>query len=250
MENSIQELQDKIDDLYLKHEEDLDLSHELGSDSYCLYCEQYVKLTKQQTLLKKEWKKKHSNSKGTHLKKVKEKKLFEVSLTDASKYLVYALDEAEIAKLLKINMSAIHQQTVIAAKYWDTFYIETNNGTLTTVKQLIKTKRSRVVSTYSISTNQDVRHYCFNDIPFEYLIYNDKRFELLERFAKPYLVTKTKKFNANGRASIQLPTGSIGVSKGDVLLKITNKVIVAIDKEDFQQHFSQEENYTWTADYN
>lgn len=248
MENSIQELQNKIDDLRLKHEEDLDLNHELGSDSYCLYCEQYLKLTKQQTMLKKEWKKKHSNSKGTCQKNVKEKKLFEVSLKDASKYLVYALDEIEVAKLLKIDISAIRQQTVIAVKYWDTFYIETSNGTLTTVKQLIKTKRSRVVSTYSISTNQDVRHYCFNDIPFEYLIYNDKRFELLERFAKPYLVTKTKKFKTNGRASIQLPTGSIGVSRGDVLLKITNKVIVAIDKEDFQQHFSQEENYTWTTE--
>lgn len=38
---------------------------------------------------------------------------------------------------------------------------------------------------------------------------------------------------------IALPTGAIGVSDGEVLLKITKKLIVAIDKEDFEENFSE-----------
>ncbi len=132
-------------------------------------------------------------------------------------------------------------------KYWDGLYIETESGALTTVRLLITSKRARILATYAPSMNQNVRHYCFNDTPFEYIIYDASQIELLERFVAPYPVTKTKKFKTTGRVMIPLPTGAIGVSEGEVLVKITKKVIVSIEKEDFEANFSEEENLVWTT---
>lgn len=247
MEKTLTELQEKIEVLQTKHDEDIELSHTLGSDSYCLYCEQYKKLMKQQESLFKKIGKNSAAAKKYTAKTVKEKTLFEISLTDASKYLVYAADMDEALILLKIPMNKVHKHTTIPTKYWNDFYIETYNGTLTTVRQIITTRRSRVVSTYSLSKNPEVRHYCFNETPFQYLFYNSKRLELLEKFVRPYPVIQTKKFKSTGRVAIQLPTGTIGIDHGELLLKITDKVIVVIEEEDFKKNFSEQENHVWTA---
>lgn len=70
---------------------------------------------------------------------------------------------------------------------------------------------------------------------------------MLEKFVAPYPITKTKKFKSNGRVTIALPTGAIGVSNDEVLLKITKKLIVAIDKEDLEENFSEQENLVWSV---
>lgn len=255
MNHSLEDIKKKIELVQKKHDNDLDLmGHKIGSDPYCLYCEQYKKLLRKEKALKKI---KHTDT--STFKKVelepavettyqpKQKELFEVSLKSGDKYLVFALDIEQVADLLQVPGYSIVKHAEVPRKYWHGLYIETKHGTLTTVDKLIKNSRSRIVSKFSLSNNSDVRHYCFNDTPFEFIVYDANRFDLLEKFVGEYVITKTKKFKTNGRVTIALPTGAIGVSAGDVLLKITEKVIVAIDKEDFEENFSEQENLVWTT---
>lgn len=253
MELSLQDIQTKIALLKKKHDEDIDLvDHTIGQDNYCLYCEQYKKLLKKEQTLKKIKDTDISSLKEITLapaasKKSNQKQLFEVSLKSGDKYMVYALDVDQAASLLKVPTYSIVKHTELPKKYWETLYIESENGTLLTAKQLITGSRSKIISKYAPSNNIYVRHYCFNETPFEYIAYNKDHYDLLEKFVAPYPITKTKKFKANGRVMIALPTGAIGVSDGEVLLKITKKLIVAIDKEDFEENFSEQENLVWSV---
>ncbi|WP_338350709.1 hypothetical protein [Enterococcus faecalis] len=261
---TLQQVQEKLALLQEKHESDIDLmDHNIGKDSYCLLCEQYKELLKQeQVLLKqeravkkiqKEQKEVKINENG--FKEIKlapaigkiEKQLFEITVKDGTQYLVYARDLDQVARLLGISPSQISKHAEVPVKYWDGLYIESENGALTTVRLLVTSKRARILATYAPSMNQNIRHYCFNDTPFEYIVYDASQIELLERFVAPYPVTKTKKFKTTGRVMIPLPTGAIGVSEGEVLVKITEKVIVSIEKEDFEANFSEEENLVWTT---
>lgn len=253
MELSLQDIQTKIALLQKKHDEDIDLlDHTIGKDSYCLYCEQYKKLLKKEQALKKIKHTEDSSFKEITLapavnKQSTQKQLFEISLKNGNKYMVYALDVDQAASLLKVPTYSIVKHTELPKKYWETLYIESENGTLLTAKQLINGNRSKIISKYAPSNNIYVRHYCFNDTPFEYIIYNKDHYDLLEKFVAPYPITKTKKFKSNGRVTISLPTGAIGVSNDEVLLKITKKLIVAIDKEDFEENFSEQENFVWSV---
>uniref|UniRef100_UPI00359C43C0 hypothetical protein n=1 Tax=Enterococcus faecalis TaxID=1351 RepID=UPI00359C43C0 len=253
MELSLQEIQTKITLLKKKHDEDIDLvDHTIGQDNYCLYCEQYKQLLRKEQKLKK--------IKNTDVSSFKEitlaptvsvqsnqKQLFEISLKNGDKYMVYALDIDQAASLLKVPTYSIVKHTELPKKYWNTLYIESENGTLLTAKQLIAGSRSKIISKYAPSNNIYVRHYCFNETPFEYIVYNKDHYDLLEKFVAPYPITKTKKFKSNGRVTITLPTGAIGVSNDEVLLKITKKLIVTIDKEDFEENFSEQENLVWSV---
>uniref|UniRef100_UPI00359C7C3F hypothetical protein n=1 Tax=Enterococcus faecalis TaxID=1351 RepID=UPI00359C7C3F len=253
MELSLQEIQTKITLLQKKHDEDIDLvDHTIGQDNYCLYCEQYKQLLRKEQKLKK--------IKNTDVSSFKEitlaptvsvqsnqKQLFEISLKNGDKYMVYALDIDQAASLLKVPTYSIVKHTELPKKYWNTLYIESENGTLLTAKQLIAGSRSKIISKYAPSNNIYVRHYCFNETPFEYIVYNKDHYDLLEKFVAPYPITKTKKFKSNGRVTITLPTGAIGVSNDEVLLKITKKLIVTIDKEDFEENFSEQENLVWSV---
>ncbi|EOH1637470.1 hypothetical protein ACLSNP_002750 [Enterococcus faecalis] len=255
MTGTLQQVQEKLSLLQEKHESDIDLmNHNIGKDFYCLMCEQYKKLLKQeQELLKQADNKTISSEKN--LKEIKlaptvrrkEKKLLEATMKNGSKYMVYARDVDEVARLLGVSSSQISKQTEVSVKYWDGIYIESENGSLTTIRQLMTSKRSRIISTYAPSKNQQVRRYCYNDTPFEYIVYDTNHIELLERFVAPYPITKTKKFKTTGRVTIALPTGAIGVSEGEVLLKITDKLIVGIEKADFEENFSEEENLVWST---
>ena len=253
MELSLQEIQTKIALLQKKHDEDIDLvDHTIGKDNYCLYCEQYKKLLQKEQVLKKRKNTKDSSFKEitqspTVDKQATQKQLFEILLKNGDKYMVYALDMDQAASLLKIPTYSIVKHTVLPKKYWKTLYIESNNGTLLTAKQLITENRSKIISKYAPSNNIYVRHYCFNETPFEYIVYNKDHYDLLEKFVAPYPITKTKKFKSSGRVTIALPTGAIGVSDGEVLLKITKKLIVSIDKEDFEENFSVQENLVWSV---
>lgn len=181
------------------------------------------------------------------VRSMKLKSLYEVVLADGSKYMVYAKSLEEVAKLVKVSVSKIKKETVIQEKYWDGLFVEGDRGNLVTVKQLMASKRSRIVAGYVISENKNVRQYCYNDTPIEYLLYEREHYELLERFVKPYEIIRTKKFKTTGRVTIHTAHGSIGVSPKEVLLKITKKLIVVISEEEFLDNFSKEENYAWSV---
>ncbi|EOV2449544.1 hypothetical protein ACOMOD_002395 [Enterococcus faecalis] len=259
---TVQQVQKKSALLQEKHESDIDLiEHRIGKDPYCLLCEQYKKLMKQeQVLLKQERALKKiqkeqeeaiiNEDELTEVKLVSairkiEKQLFEITIKDGAKYLVYARDIDQVARLLGVAPSQISKHVKVPIKYWESMYIELENGTLTTVSQLITSKRARILSTHAPSMNQNVRHYCFNNIPFEYIIYESSKIEFLEQFVSPYPITPTKKFKTTGCVMIPLPTGAIEVSVGEILVKITEKVIVPIEKEDFKANFSEKENLVW-----
>lgn len=238
----VDELKKEIEKLIVTHENDSDLDHVIGKDNYCLYCEKYNNLVEEQKRL------------GIVIEKrivkpvdsTKLKSLYEVLLEDGSKYMVYGKNLEEVAKLIKTTVSKIKKETIIQEKYWNGLFVEGDRGNLVTVKQLMTSKRSRIIASFMISENKHVRKYCYNDTPIEYLLYEKEHYELLERFVKPYEIIQTKKFKITGRVSIHTEHGSIGVSPNEVLLKITKKMIVVISEEEFLDNFSKEENYAWS----
>jgi hypothetical protein len=247
------ELLVRIDELKQIHESDPDLDHPIGSDPFCLYCDEYKDLIKKLKKVSPTQKTSGATSEANEQAKRRLKKasggksLYEVTVKSDDSYMIYSRGEIETSSILKIRESEIIKHVEIPKKYWPTTYVEKANGDLIAVKDIITSERSRIISKQDLSSNPNVRHYCYNETPFEYLVYNLERMDLVERFAKPYQVEKTKKFNKTGRVTLFIPTGTIAVDPGEVLLKITDRVIVKIEKDDFEAHFVEQENYVWRA---
>lgn len=244
MTKTFDQLHKELSILRAKHDLDPDLAdHEIGKDELCLYCEQYNELLKELKILNPT--EKRAIEKETAQRAMDGKALYEVTLKNGDAYMIFATGENEMANLLKIHTSDILKTKEIVPKYWSTTYVEQENGSLATVKSLLTTRRSRIVSKQDLSTNQEVRHYCYNETPFEYMIVDSERFDLVERFVRPYEAVKTKKFNKTGRITLMLPTGTVAVGPGEILMKITRQVFVIIQESDFREHFSEEENLVW-----
>lgn len=256
--------EDKIKDIRAAHLKNPDLFHQLGSDRYCRYCEQYNLYT---SLLNtcieeiQEYEKEHNVvdpviKELRFVKKVRERpvtrrkySVFDIVFKDGEEYLLYGHSPSSCCRLVHRDPDDISRSTIVTESYYETTYLEKKNGGLSTLDVVLKEHKSKRKSALIIARKAQSKlkeqGTCYNEQPFEFLKYSKNLYSKLEQFCTNCKITRTKKFNKTGRVSIETPRGSLGLDAGNVLIKLGKDIFIALPLEDFQENFVEDENLVW-----
>lgn len=79
--------------------------------------------------------------------------------------------------------------------------------------------------------------YCKPNETPQYLLYSKKNWREVKNFCKPFLIERTKKGTAKGRAVIDLPTGNTAFEYGMILVKMGTTRILICTKNEFEDLF-------------
>ena len=238
-----------------RHQDDRDLFHPIGSDKYCLYCEQYVELNEKAAAIRNRietYEKKHK-VKNPLIAKIAAPpsesifSVYEVCFKTGEEFLVYSDSSESCCAYLNKDVSSMVRSTKLPKEYLNSIYLETDDGTIVTLANAVKGlwRRNKLLAEKS-QTKIRTRGLCFNEQPFEFFKYFSPNFDRLKAFCgKDCPVVKTKRFNKTGKVSIQDRRGMFALEKGQVLLKLGKDLLIPLSKEDFEQNFSEEESLTW-----
>lgn len=233
----LENYQKRIEYLIKLHHTNPELQHQIGKDSYCLYCDEYKQLINKI--------KSDPNYRGDYIN-VGIKKLYFVELEDESAFLVLTHHPEGVDRLLKREGLAIKFVNKIPQKYWQLYYIENEFGELVPVDKLLQNnKQVRILARKGKSIHHKSKGYVTPKVPLSYLIYNEQTFSELENFIFPSEVVKTKEFKQKGRIYIESSLGKQVLDYGQVLLKLPADVIVIYNKEDFFKNFESDEEMVW-----
>lgn len=264
LEQERMDLEKQLTKIKQKHEKDPDLDHTIGMDDLCLFCDQYKVVQKKLKIIYSRISKNKRNKEALQRKSKKEKnieitvpfkdptvkhrkpkvlKVFQVTTNEYDEFLIAVYKKEEVYNFVPVL--TIKKITEIPEKYWEQTFVETDNGSLMAVSSIVPyLGTTRIVSKKAQSVNR-YRRRCYNEQPLEFLIYSPERFEELQKFAAPFEVSKTKKFNSQGRVAVNLPTGMTALVPDTILLKLTARTFVAMEQEEFYAYFQEEENLVW-----
>lgn len=140
-----------LEEITKKHEKDTDLSHVIGKDKDCLYCENYLTINKKLQKLLKEislYEEKHQISfdgRETN-KNIKEdeqpKKIYKIYsflFEDGSEYLIYTSSKKEGCQTVKKPLSSLIRQKLVSKNFYHSIYIEQENGMVNTLQEIMNT---------------------------------------------------------------------------------------------------------------
>lgn len=242
------------------HENDSDLSHTVGLDPYCQYCEQYNDLENKFQTIKKniqlyEVEHKISSTKTTPKKPIKKKRtnspyvVYDIIFKDGDQYLIYSNSLDNAASIAKRNSDDISHSTVIKKEYYHSQYLENKNGDVTNLSILVTDlkKKSVVLAKKEQNTNR-IKGLCYNEIPFEFFRYSINQIEKLKKFCgENTTITKSKKNSGikKGKINIQGSRGSFSLENGQILVKLGKGFFITMTPEEFEEYFSEAESLRW-----
>lgn len=236
LKNEIHLLKKQIEATIQEHQDDPDLAHRIGSDSYCLYCEKHQEY-------QKEFKRVTKKIKDLEFSLIK-KFLYHVIHIDTQETLVFATSFQESCEVLGIEKAQIKDLKMIPQSYWKEFYIEDLEfGHIRTVEELTRDQQSKVIAGKEKLARY--RGQAFNSVPFPYFKYNQTYFDEFELFCQPSKVVRTKKFELTGKLAIQTSHGMIAIAPDDYLVKITPEHYLVFSEDDFQKFFDDNNNMNW-----
>lgn len=140
-----------LEEITKKHEKDPDLSHAIGKDKDCLYCENYLTINKKLQKLLKEislYEENHQiNFDGrqtdTNLKESeppkKIYKIYSFLFEDGSEYLIYTSSKKEGCQAVKKPLSSLMRQKLVSKKFFPSIYLEQENGRVHTLQEIVNT---------------------------------------------------------------------------------------------------------------
>lgn len=224
---------ERIEFLVNIHTTNPELNHQVGKDSYCMYCDEYKKLLYKINNDK--------NATDTYLN-MGIKKVYFVELEDESKFLTLVHHPERIEKMLKKEDSAIKSINKIPQKYWQTYYIENEFGELIAMDSLLRlNKRVRVLAKKGESINHKQKGYVTPKTPLPYFVYTENSVNELENFISPEIIET----DSNGCLSLKTPLGSQKLEYGQVLLKLSPGILIIYNQKDFFNNFESDEEMVW-----
>ncbi|MBO0428370.1 hypothetical protein JZO82_04260 [Vagococcus fluvialis] len=232
----LNEYKKRLDVLTSIHENDPDFGHIIGSDRDCAYCDEYKQLVKKYNI---------DTKKAVTTKEMTDKQLYSVILSDETEYMVYANGEAKIKTLLKLKHNVIDQMTIIPEKYWESYYIENETGSLLKLSRIMENRRMRIIAAKTLSSYKKIEGFVTTTEPISYLIHQKEKLEKTKEFVSPCEVIVTKKFNKTGKVAINTNQGNISVNEGQVLIKLPKDTYVVYDEKDFLEFFFSEDSMVW-----
>ncbi|MFB5323040.1 hypothetical protein [Enterococcus avium] len=249
-----EQCEEDIEKVIRRHKNDPDLFHSIGSDNYCLYCEQYKELNEKVARIRNrieayEMKHKVKNPLVLKIETPAEAvfSVYEVVFKTGEEYLVYSDSTESCCAYLDKDISSLVRSTKLPKEYLYSIYLETDDGTIVTLANTVKglRRRNKLLAEKS-QTKMRTHGLYFNESPIEFFKYFSPNFDRLKAFCgEECPVVKTKKFNKTGKVSIQDRRGMFALEKGQVLLKMGKDILIPLSKEEFIQNFSEEEALTW-----
>ena len=140
-----------LEEITKKHEKDPDLSHAIGKDKDCLYCENYLTINKKLQKLLKEislYEENHQiNFDGRQTdKNINEseqpKRIYKIHsflFEDGSEYLIYTSSKKEGCQTVGKHLSSLMRQKLVSKKFYSSIYLERENGRVHTLQEIVNT---------------------------------------------------------------------------------------------------------------
>ena len=241
------------------HKEDPDLFHRLGKDKYCVYCDQYKEIrSKQESNLQLLQAYEKENSVANPIiqqvtapeKKVRQKRkysIYTLTFKDGSEFMVYATSTKTACALVGKSEEKLSKSVVIKKDYYESIYLERDNGALTSVASAISDRLRGKSYVLAEKKQTQIRSsgICFNEAPIEFFKYSPDKLKELAIFCDHLPIAKTKKFNSLGKVSLETKRGSFALSSGQVLIKIGKEIFIAMDEDEFSNNFVEDESLVW-----
>lgn len=253
---------DGINQLIDKHKTDPDLSHTIGRDPYCQYCDQYNDLNNKLKTIRSNiqlYEKEHSIhiAKASKIEPTKKKRLkidfsvFDIVFKNGDQFLIYSDTLEHAASAVKYSSNDISHSTVVKKDYYGSIYLEEKAGSVTNLAILTSDlKRKTVVLGEKEQIKNRVKGLCYNEVPFEFFNYSIDKLDKLKRFCgETITITRAKKKSEfkRGKINLQGSRGSFSMESGQVLIKLGNGYFYVLSPEEFKEQFSEDEALSWNV---
>ncbi|EME8125088.1 hypothetical protein MYF49_002745 [Enterococcus faecium] len=131
------------------HEDNVDLSHTIGKDKDCLYCEKYIKINKELKKISDEiylYQEKNQidydeNQRDKKLKEIEQPKksyrVYSFLFEDETEYLIYTSSKKEGCQVIGKPLSSLKRQKLVSKKFFSSICLEQENGIVHTLQDIV-----------------------------------------------------------------------------------------------------------------
>jgi len=250
----------KMRELIEIHETDPDLTHKVGHDPYCQYCDQYNELNIRLKAIRmniQAYEKENttnsqmpSNDAAPKKKRIKYNySIFDIILKNGDQFLIYSDSLENAIHAIKQTIDDISHSTIIQKEYYPSLYLEDKKGNVTNLKLIVDGLKKKIyVIAEKEQTKNRVKGLCYNEVPFEFFKYSIERLDKFKKFCgENVTITRAKKQSEykRGKLNVQGSRGSFPIENGLIAIKTGNGIIYTLTPEEFNEQFSEDEALSW-----